>query len=246
MRSRHAPQHDPRHNEGYIHRSLIGVLCLGQPGNFLPITAPGLDRPLLQPAEHKITPAVSNGIPENKEGNLFTPQFFSRFFSIARGQQAIFAPFPLSQSSQMERNQGKRTPPSRRPPKQSPPPDARPDPQGAGTIPTGTIPTGTIPTGTMSGDRKLEILHSAIELMAKRIAGENIPLAMRDLTRLIRLESEMSGLNGAGPIEISWVSSKQSAKQSAKEPAIHSPKDANSPPPNRPQEEDLNGTIEDL
>ena len=94
----------------------------------------------------------------------------------------------------------------------------------------------------MSGDRKLEIVHSAIELMAKRISGENIPLAMRDLSRLIRLESEMSDLDGGGPIEVSWVSSKQSAKQSAKQSNIP----PNIPPPNRPQEEDLNGTVEAL
>ena len=94
----------------------------------------------------------------------------------------------------------------------------------------------------MSGDRKLEIVHSAIELMAKRISGENIPMAMRDLSRLIRLESEMSDLDAVGPIEISWVSSRQSAKQPAKQSA----KDANSPPPNRPQEEDSNSSLEVL
>ena len=94
----------------------------------------------------------------------------------------------------------------------------------------------------MSGDRKLEIVHSAIELMAKRISAENIPLAMRDLSRLMRLESEMSDLDAVGPIEISWVSSRQSAKQSAQQSA----KQSNRPPPNRPQEEDSNSDLEAL
>jgi hypothetical protein len=98
----------------------------------------------------------------------------------------------------------------------------------------------------MSGDRKLEIVHSAIELMARRISAENIPLAMRDLSRLMRLESEMSDLDAVGPIEISWVSSKQSAKQSAKHSAKHSTKTSNSPPPNRPQEEDSSPDLEVL
>ena len=61
----------------------------------------------------------------------------------------------------------------------------------------------------MTGRRKLNIVRSAIGLMGERISEKNIPMALRDLTRLVRLESEMSDRDAVRSIEVSWIPDKQ-------------------------------------
>ncbi len=63
---------------------------------------------------------------------------------------------------------------------------------------------GTL-TEALSADRKREILHSAIDLVAKRIEKEEISTTLADLIRLLELEAELGRESEDREIIGSWV-----------------------------------------
>ena len=74
--------------------------------------------------------------------------------------------------------------------------------------------------GKASGRRTLKIVRSALELLGQRIDGKNIPLALRDLSCLVRLESDMSDRNAARQTKVMWIKPRPQPAPRARRPPV--------------------------
>ena len=61
----------------------------------------------------------------------------------------------------------------------------------------------------LTSTRKREILHSAIELVARRIKKEEISSSLGDLIRLLELDAEIAGDSEDREIIGTWVDNRQ-------------------------------------